>query len=73
MVAVDTWQETGFGAVAKSYIERLPREQGMRRDIDDNGDLLIRRMGKAEVARKKFLPKLTEPAWFDPQARGPRS
>jgi len=73
MVAVDAWQESGFGAVARSYIERLPREQGMRRDIDDNGDLLIRRVGKAEVARKKFLPKLAEPAWFDPQARGPRS
>jgi hypothetical protein len=40
------------GVVAKSYIERLP--QGIRRDIDDNGDLLIRRMGKAEVVRKKF-------------------
>ncbi|MGC1820524.1 MAG: biotin/lipoate--protein ligase family protein, partial [Pseudolabrys sp.] len=73
MVAIDAWQESGFGAVAKSYIERLPREQGIRRDIDDNGDLLIRRVGKAEVVRKKFLPKLAEPAWFDPQSRGPRS
>jgi biotin-(acetyl-CoA carboxylase) ligase len=73
MVATYAWQESGFGVVAKSYIERLPREQGIRRDIDDNGDLLIRRIGKAEVTRKKFLPKLAEPAWFDPQARGPRS
>ena len=39
MVAVDAWQENGFGAVAKSYLERLPREQGVRRDIDENGDL----------------------------------
>ena len=54
-------------------IERLPREQGIRRDIDDNGDLLIRRMGKAEVTRKKFLRRIAEPAWFDPQARGPRA
>ena len=73
MVAVDAWQENGFAAVAKSYVERLPREQGVRRDIDDNGDLLIRRVGKADVTRKKFLPKLAEPAWFDPQARGPRT
>ena len=73
MVAIDAWQESGFGAVAKSYIERLPREQGVRRDIDDNGDLLLRRTGKAEVTRKKFLPRLAEPAWFDPQARGPRT
>jgi len=73
MVAIDAWQESGFGAVAKSYIERLPREQGIRRDIDDNGDLLIRGMGRAEVTRMKFLPKLGELAWFDPQARGPRT
>jgi hypothetical protein len=73
MVAVDAWQESGFGSVAKSYIERMSREQGIRRAIDDNGDLLIRRMGKAEVTRKKFLPKLAEPAWFDPKARGPRT
>ena len=73
MVAIDGWQESGFGVVAKSYVERLPREQGLRRDIDDNGDLLIRRMGKVEVTRKKLLPKLAEPGWYDPQARGPRS
>ena len=73
MVALDSWQESGFGAVAKSYLERLPREQGVRRDIDENGDLLVRRMGKAEVARQKFLPRLDQPAWFDPAAKGPRT
>ncbi|HZP68695.1 MAG TPA: biotin/lipoate--protein ligase family protein [Pseudolabrys sp.] len=73
MVAIDAWQESGFRIVAKSYIERLPREQGIRRDIDDNGDLLIRRMGKADVTRRKFLPQISEPAWFDPHARGPRT
>lgn len=73
MRIIDSWQENGFAAVAKSYIERMPGEQGVRRDIDENGDLLIRRMGKVEVTRKKLLPRLAEPAWFDPQARGPRS
>ena len=28
MVAIDAWQERGFGAVAKSYFERFPRESG---------------------------------------------
>src|SRR5262244_1142675 len=73
MVAIDSWQESGFGAVAKSYLERLPREQGARRDIDENGDLLVRRMGKAEFSRHKFLPRLEQPAWFDPAVRGPRT
>ena len=48
MVAVDAWHESGFGAVAKTYLERLPREKGVRRDIDDNGDLLIRRMASGQ-------------------------
>lgn len=73
MVAIDAWQEHGFGAVARSYLERLPVEPGLRRDIDENGDLLIRRVGNAEVERKKLLPRLTKPAWFDPAAKGPRS
>jgi len=73
MVAVDGWQEKGFGAVAHSYLERLPRESRLRRDIDDNGDLLVRRMGKAEVERKQLLPRLTAPAWYDPARQGPRA
>jgi biotin-(acetyl-CoA carboxylase) ligase len=73
MVALDSWQEAGFTAVARSYIERLPREQGVRREIDENGDLLVRRAGKAEVGREKFLPRLAQPAWFDRATKGPRA
>ena len=73
MVAIDAWQESGFGVVARSYLERLPRVQGLHRNIDDNGDLLIRYMGESEVARKRFLPRLGQPNWFDPVTRGPRS
>ena len=73
MVAIDSWQESGFGAVAKNYLARLPVEKGLRRDIDDNGDLLLRRMGKAEVERKALLPRLAKPAWFDPLGKGPRA
>src|ERR1035441_4502425 len=40
MVAIDAWQEHGFGAVVRSYLERLPAEPGLRRDINENGDLL---------------------------------
>jgi len=73
MVAVDAWQEHSFGEVARSYLERLPLEKGLRRDIDDNGDLLIRRMGKTEVERMELLPRLAKPAWFDPKTKGPRA
>jgi biotin-(acetyl-CoA carboxylase) ligase len=73
MHITDAWQENGFRAVAKSYLQRLPREQGVRRDIDENGDLLIRKMGKVEVAKQTLLPRLDQPAWFDAKTRGPRS
>ena len=73
MRTFDSWRESGFGAIARSYLERMPPEQGIRRDIDEDGDLLIRRMGKVEVSEQKLLPRLGEPAWFDAATRGPRS
>ncbi len=75
MVALDSWQERGFAGVKAAYLPYLAPhwEKSVRRDIDESGDLLIRRMGKADVERKKLLPALAEPSWFDPGARGPRA
>ena len=70
MVVVDAWKESGFTAVAKSYLQWLPTEAGVRRDIDANGDLMVRRMG--DVERRPLLPKLAEAAWLDLATRGPR-
>ena len=72
MTAIDTWQEYGFGAVARNYLARLGAEKGVRREIDDNGDLLVRRMGKVEVERRKLVPALKTPSWLDPKTRGPK-
>ena len=52
MVHLDAWQEKGFGAVAKSYLERLSRAGGLR-SIADNGDLLSRDPGAKETGRKR--------------------
>ncbi len=73
MLALDAWQEAGFGAVAKTYIERLPRESGVRRSIDDNGDLLIQRVAKSKIERLPFLSQLGTPSWFDPATNAPRA
>jgi hypothetical protein len=73
MVAIDTWHADGFGAMAKTYLERLAREKDVRRDIDDNGDLLIRRMASDKVERRALLPLLAQPSWFDPASKGPRA
>lgn len=72
MVATDAWEENGFSAVARDYVARLSIEKGMRRDIDENGDLLVRRMGKTDIERRKLLPLLQQPSWLDPETRGPR-
>jgi biotin-(acetyl-CoA carboxylase) ligase len=71
MVALDAWQESGIGAVARSYFDYCARENGLRRDIDDNGDLLLRRMAAREVERMALKPRLAKPAWYDPAAKGP--
>lgn len=73
MVHIDALNEHGFGAIAKAYIERLPRDRGLRCDIEDNGDLTLRRLGKTEVERKKLVPALAAPSWLDPKTRGPRT
>ncbi len=72
MVAIDTWQEQGFGEIAKSYLARLSPEKGLRRDIDVSGDLLVRRMGKTETERRSLVQALAAPSWLDPATGGPR-
>jgi Biotin/lipoate A/B protein ligase family len=71
MVAIDRWHEGGFAAIAKDYISKLKSEQGERREIDENGDLEIRRAGQP-IARRKLLPALKAPSWLDPRTGGPR-
>jgi biotin-(acetyl-CoA carboxylase) ligase len=72
MTAIDIWQERGFEAVANSYLSRLAPQKGVSRNIAENGDLLIRQMGKVEIERRALVPALAGRNWFDPQTRGPR-
>jgi biotin-(acetyl-CoA carboxylase) ligase len=72
MVAVDAWQEKGFAEVGKNYLARLAPEKGVRRDIDVNGDLLVRRMGEADAERRRLVPALAAPSWLDPATGGPK-
>jgi len=71
MVTVDRWREDGFAAIAKEYVARLKPENGVTREINENGDLGIRRAGKPTEWRK-LLPALKAPAWLDPTTGGPR-
>jgi len=66
MTAIDTWQAHGFAEIATSYLARLARALGVRRDIADNGDLLVRRPGKRQPERLSLVDALRRPSWLDP-------
>ena len=72
MVAIDTWQQDGFAEVAESYLSRLAPEKGVRRNIDDNGDLVLRRVDLTVSERRSLVPALATPSWLDPATGGPR-
>jgi hypothetical protein len=72
MVALDAWQEEGFASIAREYLPRLETLPGVRRDIDANGDLLVRHGAAGKVERKSLTEALEAAAWFDPESGGPR-
>jgi hypothetical protein len=72
MIAVDAWQEHGFAAVAKSYLERLTPAKGVRRDIDDNGDLIVRHMTNENAEHKSLIDALASPTWLNSATGAPR-
>jgi hypothetical protein len=72
MVAIDGWHERGFREVAKRYLMRLMPDRDARRELDDNGDLLVHRTGSVAVERRALVPALARPTWLDPATGGPR-
>jgi hypothetical protein len=74
MTAFDQWKERGFEAIARDYLERLPKSKaGERRGIDVNGDLLVSPpVGGGATERSGLVDALGRAAWYDPQARGPK-
>ena len=72
MSAVDAWNETGFREVEKNYLARLAPESGVKRSIDENGDLLVQRMAAKEQVRHSLVSALSRVSWLDRETRGPR-
>ena len=74
MTAFDRWNERGFEAIARGYLERLPRRKaGERWGIDINGDLLVSGpAGGDPPERTSLVDALGRPNWYDPQSRGPK-
>jgi len=74
MTAFDRWKERGFEAIARDYLERLPKHKaGEIRGIDVNGDLLVAMpAGSGPPARSSLVDALGRASWYDAQARGPK-
>jgi biotin-(acetyl-CoA carboxylase) ligase len=71
MVAVDTWQQSGFDALARSYLSRLASEPGAQTTLDENGDLLLRRADHGATLRRPLAPALAAAPWLDPATGAP--
>ena len=72
MSAIDVWHDKGFGEIEKNYLTRLSPESGARRSIDQNGDLLVRRMAATEPVRHSLISALSRVSWLDHDTGGPR-
>jgi biotin-(acetyl-CoA carboxylase) ligase len=72
MNAIDAWQDKGFAEIEKNYLARLSPESGARRSIDENGDLLVKRMAAAEPVRHSLISALSRVSWLDPDTGTPR-
>jgi biotin-(acetyl-CoA carboxylase) ligase len=72
MSAIDVWHDKGFGEIEKNYLTRLSPESGARRSIDQNGDLLVRRMAATEPVRHSLISALSRVSWLDADTGGPR-
>ncbi len=69
MAAIACWQESGFAPLAREYLAKLvPCET--RRDLADNGDLLLRH-GGATVESRSLASALRAPSWVDPVTGAP--
>ena len=72
MVYVDQWQEKGFVPVGQQYLARLPEEKGVKRGIDFDGALLVRRLPNIKDVERSSLPEaLARPEWRDPETGEP--
>jgi hypothetical protein len=70
---IDQWQERGFASVARDYLLRIASEPGDLRQIESNGDLLVRRRATAGIEHRLLLPELKEPSWLDSETGAPRA
>jgi Biotin/lipoate A/B protein ligase family len=62
LVALDAWQPSAFGMMARRYLRDLTHAKGGVPALDENGDLLIRRPGQVQPDRHSIAVALADPA-----------
>jgi Biotin/lipoate A/B protein ligase family len=67
MRLTDHWSNAGFSRVADEYLSHLPRREGIRHAVCDDGDLLVSR-GSASSDRHRLEPRLVVPSWLHLEA-----
>ena len=72
MVAFDRWQSDGFASLAHQYLTLLPREGKTSRRIEDNGDLVVQRIGAEKAGPQSLARVLAKPSWLDFASGGPQ-
>jgi biotin-(acetyl-CoA carboxylase) ligase len=72
LAAFDGWQSGGPKAMNERYLGRLTASPGVKRGIDVNGDLLVRRLPTLKVVTSQSLAAaLAVPHWLDPATGEP--
>jgi hypothetical protein len=73
MLALDAWRTGDLATVTRQYLNSLEKEQGAIRSLSAEGDLMVRRRGRAAPDRHPLAAALATPSWLDPSTGGPRS
>ena len=72
MAGFDGWRAGGLKSVTQRYLSRLQSTKGVTRGLDNNGDLLERRMAAFKVViRQPLTTMLGVPQWLDPETGEP--
>ena len=61
-----------WAGIINTRVAMIERQARTSRRIDDNGDLLVQRIGGEKAAPVDLARALKEPSWFDPKSGGRR-
>lgn len=70
MLGFDEWSAKGPKAAVKRWLYRIAVEQGVRRGVEPNGDLLLKRQTGEE--RRSFIEALRKADWYDAERGEPK-